>query len=268
MNSTAIEVDNALALSTTMPSGRLLYTYLTEARYEFVRTLRTPAFAIPFLVLPVALYLFFGVVLAGSMSHGDPKIAIAMYVSWSVFGVMGPGMFGLSAGVALERDQGLLALKRALPMPPAAYLLGKMLTVLLFAAIIMVTLIVAALFVGHPGLTAGQYIGIMAIDISGALPFCAMGLFIGTRMSGKAAPAIANLIYLMMIYLSGLFFPLPKGIKPIEFALPGYYLDQLTLWAAGVPIQSVPILHVAVLAGVTLLLVALSVRRLARGMNV
>ena len=46
-----------------MPFARLLRAYLTEAKYESVRMLRAPAFAIPFLGLPVALYLLFAVVL-------------------------------------------------------------------------------------------------------------------------------------------------------------------------------------------------------------
>ena len=80
--------------------------------------MRTPAFAIPFLLLLIALYVLFGILLAGSMSHGDPTLAKIMFVNWSVFGVMGPGMFGFGMIVAQERDHGLLTLKRALPMPP------------------------------------------------------------------------------------------------------------------------------------------------------
>ena len=37
-----------------MPIGRILRAYLADARYEFMQTLRAPAFAFPFLVLPAA----------------------------------------------------------------------------------------------------------------------------------------------------------------------------------------------------------------------
>ena len=175
---------------------------------------------------------------------------------------MGPALFGFGIFVATDRDQGLLALKRALPMPPAAYLIAKMLMAVLFTAIVMVTLILGAVFIGHPKISPGHMAAVTAIDMLGALPFCAIGLFIGTRTTAKTAPAFANLAYLPMIYLSGLFFPMPKSIQAIQFASPAYYLDQLALRAAGVHVDGSAIVQLAVLAGTTLLLSYFSIRRL------
>lgn len=277
MSATTFAVENNLTCSTTMSSGRLRRAYLTETKYECLRALRAPAFGIPFLLLPLVLYVLFGVLLAGSMSKGDPTIAKIMFVNWSIFGIMGPGMFGFGMFVATERGQGLLTLKRALPMPPAAYLLSKMIMAMLFSAIVMVTLVIAAVALGHPGLSAGQYAGISLLDMLGSLPFCAVGLFIGTLASAKSAPAFANLAYLPFMHLGGLFYPLPKSVQPIEFLSPAFYLDKLALRMAGAPSldqlamgtsgpssHATPVLGVAVLAAVTLLLTALSIRRLAR----
>ena len=52
-------------------------------------------------------------------------------------GVMGPALFAFGMAVAVDRDFGLLRLKRALPMPPMAYLLGKMGMSMLFSALVM-----------------------------------------------------------------------------------------------------------------------------------
>jgi len=262
----------------TMSGRRLLGAYFAEAKYECLRALRAPAFAIPFLLLPIALYGLFGILLAGSMSHGDPTIAKIMFVNWSVFGVMGPGMFGFGAFVAQERDNGVLMLKRALPMPPAAYLLAKGVMTMTFAVIIMITLIVPGLAVGHLGLSPGQLLAISLIDVLGSLPFCAIGLFVGTRASAKSAPAFVNLAYLPMMHLGGLFYPLPKSVQPIEFVSPSFYLDKLGLRVAGVPsldqLATGPsgpsshghaILYGAVLVGVTLLFGTLAIRRLVGG---
>jgi ABC-2 type transport system permease protein len=274
MNATTLSVE--LNGSATMPSGRLLGAYLAEAKYECIRALRTPAFAIPFLLLPIALYVLFGILLAGSLSHGDPTFAKIMFVNWSVFGVMGPGMFGFGMIVAQERDHGLLTLKRALPMPPAAYFLAKMFMTMTFAAIIMVTLIVPALTLGHVRLGLGQILAVSLLDILGSLPFCAIGFFIGTRASSKSAPAFINLAYLPMMHLGGLFYPLPKSVQPIEFLSPAFYLDKLGLWLAGVPnldqlpsgasgpsSHGSPLLYAGALVGVTLLFGVLAIRRLA-----
>jgi ABC-2 type transport system permease protein len=277
MSATTFTFENNVIRTTAMSGARLWRAYFTETKFECLRGLRAPAFAIPFLMLPLVLYVLFGVLLAGSMSHGDAAVAKIMFANWTVFGVMGPGMFGFGMFVATERGQGLLTLKRALPMPPAAYLLSKMIMATLFAAIVMVTLVAAAIGFGHPGLRAGQYVGILLLGIFGSLPFCAVGLFIGTRASAKSAPAFANLAYLPFMHLGGLFYPLPKSVQPLEFISPAFYLDRLALRIVGAPSldflatgatgpssHGTPILCVVVLAAVTLLLTASSIRRLAR----
>jgi ABC-2 type transport system permease protein len=277
MNATTFALSRELPRALAMPLARLFRAYLTEAKYESIRALRAPAFAIPFLLLPVVLYVLIGVFLIGSMSNGDTKIAVTMFVNFATFGVMGPGMFGFGMFVATEREQGLLTLKRALPMPPTAYLLAKMLMTMLFAAIVMVTLIAAALAVGHLRVTAGQFLLVTLIEILGSLAFCSIGFFIGTRASGKSAPAFVNLAYLPMMHLGGLFYPLPKSAQPIEFLSPAFYLaklgrhilhapslDEISFGATSPSNHGGVVVCVAVLAGVTLLFGWLALRRFQR----
>jgi len=52
-----------------MPMRRVFGAYLAEARFETVRHLKTPAFALPFLIIPVALYLFFSTVAPGAFRN-------------------------------------------------------------------------------------------------------------------------------------------------------------------------------------------------------
>jgi ABC-2 type transport system permease protein len=277
MNATTFALSRELPRASAMPLARLFRAYLTEAKYESIRALRAPAFAIPFLLLPIVLYVLIGVFLIGSMSNGDTKIAVTMFVNFATFGVMGPGMFGFGMFVATEREQGLLTLKRALPMPPTAYLLAKMLMTMLFAAIVMVTLIAAALAVGHLRVTAGQFLLVTLIEILGSLAFCSIGFFIGTRASGKSAPAFVNLAYLPMMHLGGLFYPLPKSAQPIEFLSPAFYLaklglhilhapslDEISFGATSPSNHGGVVVCVAVLAGVTLLFGWLALRRFQR----
>ena len=85
-------------------------------------------------------------------------------------GVMGPGMFGFGITVATEREQGLLKLKRALPTPPGATLLAKMLMSMLFVAIIMASMAAVAPL-GHAHLSAGRMLGLALVGIVGSMPF-------------------------------------------------------------------------------------------------
>jgi ABC-2 type transport system permease protein len=67
-----------------------------------------------------------------------------------------------------------------------------------------------------------------------------------------------------MIYLSGILLPLPKSMEAIALVSPAYHLDQLLFRVLGAPSQGTAWVHIAVLAGMTLVLTAVSVRRLAR----
>jgi ABC-2 type transport system permease protein len=130
----------------------------------------------------------------------------------------------------------------------------------------MGTLLAAALIGGTVTLSGLQLTIITLVMIVGALPFCAMGLFVGAYASGSAAPAIANVIFLPMMWLSGLFIPLPKFLEPWVVIWPAFHLDQTALGAAGVTEFSfvAPQISAAVLVAVTVVCGGLAMRRLAR----
>jgi ABC-2 type transport system permease protein len=251
MTTFATKAGTESSLRRSLRSSDILRAYLTEAKYESLRMLRMPSFSIPFLALPVLLYLLFGVVLFGNATRGDLNTARLLFTAFSAFGVIGPAMFGFGITVAIEREQGLLKFKRALPMPPAAYLLAKMFMAVLFAGIIMVSLIVPALTLGHLRLSVGQTIDILLTNLLGVLPFCAIGFYVGTLASGRSAPGFIHLIYQPMLYLSGLFFPLPNFLRWAAPIWPAFYLDQLGLRAVGSPSRGPAILHIAVLTAIT-----------------
>lgn len=249
-----------------MPNRRLIRAYLNEAKFEFVGALRMPAFAVPFLLLPVMIYLLFGVVMSADAIAKNPSLADFLFCSFSAFAIIGPGIFGVGCGLALERDAGLMKLKRALPLPPGAYLLAKMLMALVFAALTFTSLLVTALLVGKLTLGVWQLAAITVVMIVGVLPFCAIGLFIGAHVSGSAAPAIANLVYLPMLWLGGLFVPLPKFLQGQAVIWPSFHLNQIATGVAGIEaFHFVPtLLSLAVLVGVTVLFGGFGIRRLAR----
>lgn len=264
MNASLTQTETSGSLrSNTMPRMRTFRAYALEAKYESLRMLRAPAFAGPFLLLPVSLYLLFGVLLFGDQMGKDPQGALFTFTGFSILGVMGPGMFGFGITVAMEREQGLLKLKRVWPMPAAASLIAKMMMSMLFVAIVMTTMVAAAPL-AHLRLSAGQLLNVSLVNVVGALPFCALGFLVGALSSGKAAPAFVNLLYLPMIYLSGILFPLPKSMYWAALVSPAYHLDQLGLAFMGVPSIGSPAVHVLVLVGATLGFAMLALHRLRR----
>jgi ABC-2 type transport system permease protein len=246
---------------TTMPMGRATRAYASEMLYESLRMLRSPGFSIPFLLLPVPIYLFFGVVMPGDVIAKNPGVANYLFCSWLAFAAMGPGMFGVGCGLAIERDAGLLALKRASAAPGGSYLAAKMAMAMGLSAIAILSIVVAALMAGKTTLTGTQLLIMTASMIAGTVPLSAIGLFIGAYTSGTAAPAITNVIFLPMLWLSGLFFPLPKALESWVVIWPAFHLNQLALGAAGVTEFS----YVAPqISAITVLFGGAAIRRLAR----
>src|SRR5690606_19753587 len=185
-----------------------------------------------------------------------------------VFGVMAPGLFGFGVTVALDRERGWHALKRAMPMPPGAWLAAKLAMAMLFAAVIFTIMALVATTFGGVGLAPSAWARLFAVDVLGVLPFCAIGLFVGCVVGGQGAPAVANLVYLPMAFLSGLWFPLaflPSLVGTLAPAWPAYHLGKLGLAAVGQGSTSGAGWSLLALAATTALFLALARWRLARG---
>ena len=266
MNATTTPVLVDLGVGALMPIGRSLRAYANEAKYETLRMLRSPGFTLPFLALPVPIYLFFGVVVPAAVIAKNPGVANYLFFGFSVFTVMGPALFGVGCGLAVERDAGLLTLKRALPVPSGGYLTAKILIGIVFAALAMILMLACALLAGKITLSVPQLLIMSTVMVLGTVPFAAIGLFIGTFASGSSAPAYANIIFLPMLWLSGLFIPLPKFLEPWAVIWPAFHLNQVALGAAGVSEYSfvAPQISGAVLVGFTVLFGGVAIRRLAR----
>ncbi|HET9032392.1 MAG TPA: ABC transporter permease [Dokdonella sp.] len=251
---------NTMALT----PAQLLGCYYLEAKYEFLRLWRTPSFVLPSLLFPSMFYILFGVLLGGGRA-GNDEAARYLLASYGVFGIMGAALFGFGVNVAIERERGFLTLKRALPMPPGAYLVAKLIMAMIFALIISLMLGVIASTMAGVSLSASQWLLLLMINVIGTLPFSAMGLLIGTTFSGQASPAIVNLIYLPMAFLSGLWLPLsmlPKFIGTLAPVWPSHHLVQIALKVVGRDTGGSLGMHVLVLIVITIAFFVLARRRL------
>jgi len=262
MNSMALKVANDSLLS----PRRELGAYVAETRYEFMRSLRNPAFALPMMLVPAGLYILFALCIAGEAIDKDPSLGVALFVGFAVMAVSMPALFGICTSLALERDMGLMRLKRAQPAPAGTWLVAKIACGVAFSVMSFTPMLVIAVATGKLDLGTGQLIALSAALLSGSIPFCALGLMVGTLVSGSAAPGYANLIYLPGCYLSGLFFPMPKSMYWQMPIWPQFHIDQLAMHAAGVTkYQQLPVqVSIGVLVGYTVLFSTVAIWRLAR----
>jgi ABC-2 type transport system permease protein len=232
---------SAVALINASPSQpvasvSVLRVFLVEARMECLRLLRSPSFAVPIIVFPLMFYALFGLVLGDHGRAADPVLGRRMLATFVAFGAIAPGLFGIGITVALDRDRGLLQLKRALPMPPGIYLAAKLLTSMVFAAVVSIVLMLMAVIVGRVVLELVQWVSLFVLAVLGVVPFCGLGLMVGTLVKGQAAPAVLNLIYVPMSFLSGIWVPLavlPHFLAQLAPAWPAYHLAKLAQSAVG-----------------------------------
>ena len=228
--------------------------YLLEAKYEFLKLWRMPAYAIPSIVFPVMFYALFGLVFGGGRPAGSTTMATYLIATYGAFGVIGAALFGFGVGVAVERGQGWMTLKRATPMPPLAYFFAKLAMATLFSAIIVLLLAVLGTRFGGVSLPAATWARLIVTLVLGAIPFGAMGLAIGYLVGPNAAPAIVNVIYLPISFASGLWIPievLPPFMRSAAPFLPPYHFGQLALGAIGSGAGAPAWTHALVLAGFT-----------------
>jgi ABC-2 type transport system permease protein len=226
--------------------------FAQETRYEFLKMLRAKTFSLSVIGFPVMFYLIFGV------TNHHVEYARYLLASYSCFGMFGAALFGLGAGVAMERAQGWLELKQASPMPRVAYLVAKTITCAAIAMITVAILLTLGVTLGGVTMTALEVVKLIAVTMTGAVPFAAMGLLLSFILPPNAGPGMINIIYLPMSFASGLWMPiemLPHWIQKMAPALPTYHYAQLALNIFGYAEAGTPMLtHWEALIGFTCLL--------------
>ena len=231
--------------------------FVKEAKYEMVKNLRLPIYAISTIVFPLMFYVLFAIVLGAGSAVNRGENATYQLATLGCFGVMGASMFGFGVSLAMERGQGWLQVKRASPMPMAAYFTAKLVNAVAFSFVISMLLLAIGFAFGEvrlPFMVAAKLIGILVLA---AVPFGSIGLAVGYMAKPNSAPALVNLIYLPMSFCSGLWIPifmLPHLLQQVARILPPYHISQLALNAIGMSRNPVSAwAHVQPLIGVTLL---------------
>jgi len=241
--------------------SRGLRIFATEIRYEFLRALRTRAFSLATIGFPAMFYILFGLLMNRGEHLGGVLVAKYFLGGYAVFGSLGASIFGIGVGVSMDLSAGWLELKRASPMPPLAYILSKCCSAIGFSLIIVCVLTLLGISFGHVHLTIGEFARIAGIAAAGAIPFSCLGLFMAFTAPPAAAGGIANLVYLPMSFLSGLWVPLqflPHALQVIAPAFPTYHLAQLMYSSLGAQTPGTTLGHWFGLLGFTLIMIGLS----------
>jgi ABC-2 type transport system permease protein len=243
------------------PIGRMLFM---QARAQVLARLRNPAFSVLSLGMPVMFFALFDAIF-GSQPQA-PGVSAGKYilVSYATYAVANVMVYNFGIGVANERGRKLDLLQRAMPLPPLVATLAQVLFALVFALAALLILFAYAFLVGGIRLPATTWLDLVWRLLLGSFPMIGLGMAIGYGTGANTAPALVNVIYLPMAFLSGIFIPfriLPSVIQRIGQVLPTYHYAQLGWGTLGPGVaDEAAVTALLWLAGWTVVMFALAIR--------
>jgi len=200
------------------PTLALIRAQLTEIGRSKTALFWMTAFPIGFLLL-------FGYV----MARGDARVAAFMLPGLLTTTLMSAALFGVALPLVQQREIGLLRRLRVTPVPAAAVAIAHGVSAIVTGLISLVVLMILAWLLFGARM-AGSWPALVVTYLCGACALVPMGLLVGsTARDIRTAPAIANLIFFPMMFLSGSAMPfavLPEGVQRFARLLPTTYLTE------------------------------------------
>ncbi|MFM8351436.1 MAG: ABC transporter permease [Actinomycetales bacterium] len=178
---------------------------VAQGRWEVRSTLRNGEQLLLILGIPVLL------ILVGSWLPGlgiaPARDGIAPMVAASVLAC---GFTSLAIATAFERRSAALTFLATTPLGRLGLLAGKVIAVGLVSCISIVAVVVAGLFVGwRPAdITAGGLILILVALTLAGIACTAWGLLLAGVLRAEAVLAVANALFLALVFLGGIAVPL------------------------------------------------------------
>jgi ABC-2 type transport system permease protein len=196
----------------------------TQIRYEQKSYWRNPAAA--FFTFAFPLVFFF--ILVGAAGGGHDKdvlgsVLLKQYYTPSVlaYGVMSACFLSIALGLVRQREAGILKRMRGTPLPSWALIGGIIGNAMIVASLLTALAISFAIVVYGVHLPAAHLLPLIVTVLIAALAFCALGVAVSSLIPNMdAGPAIVNLPYFVMVFISGTYFPINGTMEKIAAWLP------------------------------------------------
>jgi ABC-2 type transport system permease protein len=220
-----------------------------QTAYEIRALLRNGEQLLLTLIIPVVLLVLFSLTSLLDLGTADRVDFLAPGIL--ALAVMSTAFTGQAIGTGFERRYGVLKRLGATPLPRSGLIAAKTLTVIVVELLQAVVIAGVAFALGWQ--PHGNPLTTVLLLLLGTAAFSGFGLLMAGTLRAEATLAGANLIYLLLLMLGGVVFPLtqfPAGLRtalellPISAladglrlvlqhgaALPGRDLLVLTGWA-------------------------------------
>jgi len=215
-----------------------------QTRIELLMTLRRGESLLVTLVIPLGILVFFSKVDAVQV---DRSTSIDFLVPGVLaLAVMSTAMVSLGIATGFERRYGVLKRLGATPLSRSGLLVAKTANVLAIEVLQAVLIIGTGLALGWE-LHQGAGLALVWLLV-GTIAFAGVGLLLAGTLRAEANLAVANALFLVLLFLGGMAYPLaklPDFLEVVAQALPAAALAEsvrAALRGASIPWDSAGVL--------------------------
>lgn len=226
---TAVPVPEAVPQAERPAAARLVRMVVTQVGYEQRAFWRNPASAFFTFALPVILLVVFAGVFGNQKVSGTHLHGAQYYLGTIiVYGMIASCFSALVITTTTRRDTGILKRVRGTPMPGWAYVatvVANAMVVALAVAVVSVAFATLAYGVAFPH-NVGQ---LLLVVLVGGFSWCALGLAVSGLMPNvEAAQPLANIVMLVLLFISGTYFHVSGGLAKVADWFPVIHLNHLS----------------------------------------
>ena len=196
-----------------------------QLKFENLSFWRNPAAAFFTFVFPLMFLFIFTSVFGNDtieFPNGETVKSSTYYVGTiAAFSVITACYTNIAMGVSFARDQGVLKRVKGSPLPAWCYLAGRIGHAIMIGLllVIIVTAFGAAFY--DVEVPTNTIPGLLVALVVGSASFAALALAITAVIpNAEAAPAIVNFSILPLLFLSGVFFPVPDWMATFSSFFP------------------------------------------------
>jgi len=229
-----------------------------QAGLELRTLLRNGEQLVLTLVIPVLLLVAFSQ--ENLVSYGPGPRIDFLAPGILALAVLSTAFTSQAIGTGFERRYGVLKRLGATPLSRRGLIAAKTVTVLAIEALQSVLIVVVALALGwgpHGG--AAAVVWSVLLMAAGTAAFSGLALLMAGTLRAEATLAAANLLYLVLLGVGGVLFPLtkfPAGARPVLRLLPSGALSDglhsVLQYGGGLPVRDLLVLVVWAAAGIAL----------------
>jgi len=190
---------------------------LRQARFENKAFWRNPAAAFFTFFFPIMFLVLFNLLFGNDtiqVNGGTAKESTFYVPAIMSFAVISACYTNIAMNVTFARDQGMLKRLRGTPLPPLAYLLGRMTQAVLVALVLVVIVIAFGRIAFGVHLRTAAIPGFVVTLVVAAASFCSLGLAITSFIpNAQAAAAVVQASILPLLFVSDTFINMKDAAK-------------------------------------------------------